>query len=155
MSSIYNFQEVSGVLACSGQPREGQLALIAANGYKVVINLGLLDTKYALKDEASSVKNLGLTYYHIPVLFDSPQMDSLKAFIETMNEHAGEKTLVHCAANYRASAFMGLYLFSKTEMTEEEMTDFIENIWRPDHVWEDFIEDGVAYIKQSLGKAES
>ena len=140
MSAIYNFQNVSDLLAYSGQPREGQLMSIAADGYKVIINLGLLDTKYSLKDEASSVEEPRVNLLsHPQVLFDSPRLDDLRAFIETMNEHSGDKTLVHCAANYRASAFTRLYLFSKAEMTEEEMIDFIENIWRPDHVWEDFI----------------
>ncbi len=105
MSSVYNFSKVSDQLACAGQPREGQLAAIAADGYKVVINLGLPDGKYALNNEAASVQALGMTYYNIPVVFDAPQMDELTSFISLMDKHAGEKTLVHCAANYRASCF--------------------------------------------------
>ncbi|GAC1301311.1 MAG: hypothetical protein NVSMB24_03880 [Mucilaginibacter sp.] len=52
MGAIYNFHKVSGLLACAGQPREEQLQDIANDGYKVVINLGLSDGKYALKDES-------------------------------------------------------------------------------------------------------
>ena len=111
MSSIYNFHQVSDRLACSGQPSEGQLQSIADEGYEVVVNLGLADGKYALADEAASVKNLGLAYYHLPTQFESPQVDELAEFIGVMNNHADEKTLVHCAANYRASVFTGLYLF--------------------------------------------
>ena len=147
MTAIYNFHKVSDLLACSGQPGEGQLASIADEGYRVVINLGLPDTKYSLKDEAASIKQLGITYHHIPVLFDSPQITDLVSFIDRMNEHAGEKIFVHCAANYRASAFTGLYLFSKDEMTEDEMQSFIEEIWQPDGIWEQFIEEGVDFLK--------
>ncbi|MEO6849408.1 MAG: protein tyrosine phosphatase family protein, partial [Mucilaginibacter sp.] len=128
MSSIYNFHEVSDMLACSGQPREGQLSSVAANEYKVVINLGLLDGQYALADEAASVKSLGMVYHHIPVVFDDPQRAELSLFIEKMNEHTAEKTLVHCAANYRASVFTGLYLFAAAKFGEAETIAFIENI---------------------------
>src|SRR5258706_10307374 len=103
MSYICNFNQISDLLACSGQPVESQLASIADDGYQVVVNLGLADGKYALADEAASVRNLGLTYHHIPVIFDNPQIDELVDFIGVMNQHTNEKTLVHCAANYRAS----------------------------------------------------
>jgi protein tyrosine phosphatase (PTP) superfamily phosphohydrolase (DUF442 family) len=148
MSAIYNFNKVSDLLACSGQPGEGQLPSIATDGYKVVINLGLLDGKYALADEAASVKNLGIAYHHIPVLFDNPQIDDLTSFIDIMNEHASEKTLVHCAANYRASVFTGLYLLSAKKLNEEEMQELIEEVWQPDAIWQQFLEEGTEYIKE-------
>ncbi len=148
MSAIYNFHKVSDLLACSGQPREGQLPSVAADGYKVVINLGLLDGKYALTDEAASVKDLGITYHHIPVLFDNPQIDDLTLFIDKMNEHANDKTLVHCAANYRASVFTGLYLLSAKKLNEEEMQELIEEVWQPDAIWQQFLEEGTEYIKE-------
>jgi protein tyrosine phosphatase (PTP) superfamily phosphohydrolase (DUF442 family) len=147
MTAIHNFYKVTDLLACAGQPREGQLPAIVADGYKMVINLGLADGTYALKDEAASVKGLGITYHHIPVLFDGPQMDDLAAFITLMNKHAGEKTLVHCAANYRASVFTGLYLFSIKKLDEEAMLSFIEDVWQPDGIWQQFIEDSLAALK--------
>jgi protein tyrosine phosphatase (PTP) superfamily phosphohydrolase (DUF442 family) len=147
MSSIYNFYEISGMLACSGQPREGQLPSLPADGYRVVINLGLADGKYALKDEAASLKELGLVYHHIPVQFDNPQPEDLLTFIGLMNKHQSDKTLVHCAANYRASAFTGLYLFAINKFDEAEMQSFIEEVWQPDAVWEQFIEESVELLK--------
>jgi protein tyrosine phosphatase (PTP) superfamily phosphohydrolase (DUF442 family) len=149
MSALYNFHKVSDMLACSGQPREGQLPSIAADGYQAIINLGLTDAKYALTDEARSVEGLGMAYHHIPVLFDNPQIDDLRSFIDKMNEHVNEKTLVHCAANYRASVFTGLYLLAAGKLNEEEMTSFIEQIWQPDAVWQQFLEEGIDYIKNS------
>lgn len=150
MNSIYNFHQVSDRLACSGQPMEGQLASIADDGYKVIINLGLADGKYALADEAASVNSLGLTYYHIPVAFDDPRIDELVSFLELMDKHVQEKTLVHCAANYRASVFTGLHLFAAAKMNENEMQSLIEDIWQPDPVWEQFIEEGILYIKEQI-----
>ncbi len=147
MSNIYNFHQVSDALACAGQPREGQLASIAQDGYEVIINLGLADGKYALADEAASVKSLGLAYHHIPVQFDNPQLDELTTFIADMQQHDGKKILVHCAANYRASAFTGLYLFAEGKLNEEQMQEFIEGVWQPDAVWQQFIEDSIEWLK--------
>jgi protein tyrosine phosphatase (PTP) superfamily phosphohydrolase (DUF442 family) len=152
MNSIYNFHQVSDGLACSGQPREGQLASIADDGYKVIINLGLTDGKYALADEAASVNSLGLTYYHIPVAFNDPKIDELASFLGLMDQHVQEKTLVHCAANYRASVFTGLHLFATAKMNETEMQSFIEEIWQPDAVWEQFIDESTTYIKEQMKK---
>jgi len=146
MSSIYNFKQVSDLLACAGQPREGQLQSIADDGYKVVINLGLADGKYALADEAASVAKLGLTYHHLPIIFDDPQLSELIDFIRLMNEYSHQKTLVHCAANYRASAFTGLYLFSADILNQNEMQDFIEEIWQPDGIWQQFIDNAVLWL---------
>ncbi len=146
MSAIYNFRRVSDRLACAGQPREDQLATVASDGYAVIINLGLSEGKYALTDEASSVKLLGLTYHHIPVLFDSPQVAELESFIALMDKHAGEKIFVHCAANYRASVFTGLYLFAADKLDEQGMREFIEELWQPDPVWELFIEESMEFL---------
>jgi len=150
MSSIHNFQKVSDLLACSGQPRESQLAAIADDGYQVIVNLGLSDGKYALADEASSVKNLGLTYHHIPVVFDNPQIDELTSFIGLMNNHTNDKTLVHCAANYRAVVFTSLYLFATDQLDEEKMQELIEEVWQPDGTWQQFLEESTEYIKENL-----
>lgn len=147
MGAIYNFHQISELLACSGQPQEDQLKTIAADGYQAIINLGLADSKYALVDEAASVTNLGLAYHHLPIAFDNPQIDELADFISIMKEHIKDKTLVHCAANYRASVFAGLYLLAIDELDEEKMQEMIEEVWQPDAVWEQFIEEGVTYIK--------
>ena len=134
------------MLACSGQPTEEQIKALSAQQYQVVINLGLCDAKYSLPDEATSVKQLGMDYYHIPVLFDDPQIDDVAVFIKCMDENAGKKALVHCAANYRASCFTALYLYYLKEINDEEITNIVGEIWQPDHKWESFLEEGVAYI---------
>jgi protein tyrosine phosphatase (PTP) superfamily phosphohydrolase (DUF442 family) len=150
MNTIYNFRKVSDKLACSGQPAEVQLPALAANGYRVVINLGLVDSKYSLKDEAGLVEGLGMVYHHIPVLFDDPQTEELLTFIELMKDNDGDKTLVHCAANYRASVFTGLYLFATKKLDEDGLESFITDVWQPDPVWQSFIEEGIAVTKREV-----
>lgn len=52
VSEIKNFLEIDAALGTGGQPTERQLHELAREGYEVVINLGLLDPKYCLPDEA-------------------------------------------------------------------------------------------------------
>ena len=147
MSDIKNLLTVSDQLACAGQPAESQLAEMAVQGFQVVINLGLSDGKYALPDEAGSVARLGLAYYHIPVLFDSPRLAEWQSFQSIMDQEQGKKIFVHCAANYRATAFTGLYLFAKAELAEQELQSFIARFWQPDAVWQRFIDDTLRHIE--------
>jgi protein tyrosine phosphatase (PTP) superfamily phosphohydrolase (DUF442 family) len=149
MHEIKNILGISDRLACAGQPDESQLAIIADHGFKVVINLGLSDGKYALRDEAASLAELGLEYCHIPVQFDNPQLAEWKCFMETMKQHRAKATFVHCAANYRATAFTGLYLFATSELNQEELYSFIAQIWQPNPVWQQFIEEAIQYIKEN------
>ncbi|HEV2353046.1 MAG TPA: protein tyrosine phosphatase family protein, partial [Puia sp.] len=152
MPEISNFLQVSDRLACAGQPDESQLADIAARGYEVVINLGMADGKYALADEAATVSTLGLAYHHIPVRFDNPQVADWGTFANVMNEHRSQKTFVHCAANYRATAFTGLYLFATSKVSEEALSAFIAQIWQPDPVWQRFIDEVLRRVKEHASR---
>ena len=143
MSSIYNFHQVSGQLACAGQPTEEQLKRLAGEQYQVIINLAPNGGKYSLPDEAASVNVLGLEYCHIPVIFNNPQPSELEEFIDLMTLHSGKKILVHCVANYRASAFTGLYFFKTGKMDKDQTQAFIENVWQPDDIWQQFINESL------------
>jgi uncharacterized protein (TIGR01244 family) len=110
LTDIRNHRQAGPDLATSGQPSEDQLAEIAAAGYRRVINLALHDDpRYSLQDEAASVRALGMDYVHIPVQFGAPTADDLAAFFAAMDRARGERTWVHCAANLRVTAFLGLY----------------------------------------------
>ncbi len=147
MKPIYQFEQISDHLACSGQPTEEQFKEFVAGKFDTVINLGLLDTKYALENEKKLVLSLGIAYYHIPVVFEDPQLSELLLFISHMYQNAGKNILVHCAANYRASAFLGLYLFAKDSLQEDEVTDFVEDVWQPNTIWKKFIAESLIHIK--------
>ncbi len=150
MSDIRNFHKISESLACSGQPTESQLQKIAGEKFSVIINLGLNDPDYSLPNEKSSVENLNIKYFHIPVLFDNPTIQDLTLFFEKMKESENKKVLVHCAANYRASVFVALYLFSIQKLEESEIENFITNIWMPDHNWQMFIDEAIEFIKSNF-----
>lgn len=135
---IVNFVEVSDMLATAGQPSEAQLRELAAQGFQVVINLGLNDPRYCLPDEAGLVVDLGMEYHHIPVKFDQPDAQDLMRFFQLLQASRERKVLAHCAANYRVSVFVSLYGQVYLGWTLQQAIEHVRDIWEPDAVWRQF-----------------
>jgi protein tyrosine phosphatase (PTP) superfamily phosphohydrolase (DUF442 family) len=139
LDSIRNFVAIDSRIATAGQPTESQLRDVAAAGYQAVVNLGLLDSKYCLPDEASSATALGLDYRHIPVRFDAPAARDFEAFAAVMDEWSGKRVFVHCAANYRVSCFVALYGERRLGWTADEADAQIRRVWTPNETWLAFV----------------
>ena len=137
IEDIKNFRQVGEVLGTAGQPSESQLREIASAGYEVVINLGLLDPRYCLPDEAGLVSDLGMEYHHIPVVFGSPRVADFERFVEVMDSCRGRKTFVHCALNWRVSAFVGLYGEMRLGWSRTTADAHMRTFWEPDEVWKE------------------
>lgn len=149
LADIYNYRPADAHLATSGQPTERQLASIAAAGFSVVINLALHDDpRYSLPDEARSVESLGMDYVHIPVKFAAPTPDDLNAFFDAMERHRGRRIWIHCAANMRVSAFLGLYRVLRQGCERGRAFELMNGLWQPNAVW-------AAFIASSLTGQES
>ena len=144
LEDIKNFIAVSEALGTAGQPSEAQLREVADAGFAVVVNLGLLDPRYCLADEAGSVASLGLDYHHIPVDFNAPQPDDLRRFVDAMDASRDKKVFVHCAANYRVSSFVALYGEARLGWTPAEADAHIRKVWEPNETWTRFIAEARA-----------
>jgi uncharacterized protein (TIGR01244 family) len=141
LTDIYNFIPVSETLGTSGQPTEAQMSEIAVAGYKVVVNFALPTSDNALKNEAATVRELGMDYHHIPVVWEAPQLSDFEQFVRLMDSLAGQKVFLHCVANYRASMFTALYAEKRWGWTRAQADAHIRRIWEPDVGWARFIED--------------
>ena len=115
------------------------MACIANNGYEVLINLALLDSPGALPNEDTLVTALGLQYFHIPVVWESPQPSDLDQFFKTMQRNQSRKVFVHCVLNMRVSVFVFLYRVMVLKENAEKVYQDLLRIWVPDHTWRDFI----------------
>ena len=140
IEDIRNFVTMSDNLATSGQPSEEQVAELARAGFEVVVNLGLMDPRYCLADEAGLVGALGMMYHHIPVDFNAPQLDDLRKFFAVMDASRGRQVFVHCAANYRVSSFVALYGQARLGWSADEADAHIKRIWALNETWKAFIE---------------
>lgn len=128
------------MLATSGQPQEQHFALMAAEGYEAVINLALHnDPRYSLADEAASVAAARLEYVHIPVQFGNPTARDFAAFGAAMDRLQSRKLWVHCAANMRVTAFVGIYRARHLRWKKDAAFELMRSVWEPDAVWSEFI----------------
>jgi len=139
---IYNARVVDDRLITSGQPTEDQLRDAAADGIDTVVNLAPHDSENALPDEAGLVRALGMTYHYLPVVWTNPTEADFAAFEQVMTElPPASRTLVHCAANFRVSAFYGLFAMKHLGWSAEQAEAFRAPIWSGSDypVWEAFI----------------
>ena len=147
---IHKYRQIDGRLSTSGQPSIKQIAAIADAGFQTIINLALHDDpRYSLPDEPGVVTGLGLKYVHIPVQFSAPKTTELQAFFDAMEADSSRMIWVHCAANIRVSAFLGLYRVIKQGWNQDEAFALMHGLWEPDQVWSTFINTTLANAQAS------
>ncbi len=141
IARIYHYLPLTDHLLTSGQPTRGQFEAVAKSGVETVINLALETSDNALPDEAEVVRNLGMEYVHIPVIWEKPLRADLERFMQVMDAQKGRKLLVHCAANMRVSAFVALYRVLRQGWTWDKAMEDVRRIWDPDEnpVWKEFV----------------
>ncbi len=142
VDQAYNFKRIDERVATAGLLNEEHLGQLKAEGFEVVINLLPDSLDYAIKNEADIVQAQGLSYHYIPVDFDAPTAADYAAFAQVFSASDGKQLLLHCAANYRASAFYAVYAFEYLGWTAEQAMAHIRSIWNPDDypAWAEFIQ---------------
>jgi protein tyrosine phosphatase (PTP) superfamily phosphohydrolase (DUF442 family) len=143
LSTLYHYRRISNKIATAGQPTSDQFQAIAAEGFEVVINLGLQDADYALPDEQALVESLGLIYESIPVLWQEPTQQKFKQFVDCMHRHEGKKRFIHCAANKRVSVFVALFQILEQGLPADHVLNELEEVWTPNEVWQSFINESL------------
>ena len=138
---IYNYIKVNDRLITGGQPTEDQLRDAAAEGFTAVINLAPVNPPYTPVDEGGLVRSLGMTYHYIPVQWNNPTDEDFAAFERAMVAAADDRLLIHCAANFRVTAFYSLYAQRHLGWSKEQAEAFRARIWAGSDypIWEDFI----------------
>lgn len=137
----YNFRKVSDSISTAGVLGEEQLGALQREGYTAVINLLPEDSEYAIRGEKDMVLRQGITYTHIPVDFNAPRDSDYSAFEIAMRELQGSKLMIHCAANFRVTAFYAIYARRNLGWSAEQADAFIAAIWSPSEhpPWDAFI----------------
>lgn len=138
---IFNHRKVDDQLVTGGFPTEEQLRSAAEEGFVTVINLATVSPQSPVQDEAGVVRFLGMNYHHIPVVWEHPTEADFEAFEAVMSRRPPGKTLLHCAANFRVTAFYSLYAMKHLGWSEARADEFRASIWKgsDNPVWEQFI----------------
>ncbi len=136
---LVNYRMYSPTLSSSGQPSAEQLATVAEAGFERVVYLALTDQDSSLKHEDRIVRDLGMQFAHIPVIWRQPTVEDFELFAAVMQQGADKKTLVHCQINWRASSFVFLYrvIYGGVPMSDAKLD--LDQVWVPQPHWKDFI----------------
>ena len=137
----YNFRRVNTQITTSGVVGTRRLKELAQEGYEIVINLLPNDSDDATENERQLVENQGIKYIYIPVDFKHPNLSNYDQFINALDEVKQSKVHIHCAANYRVSAFYSLYAQSRGLWDASQAQSFVQGIWAPQDYpgWPGFI----------------
>lgn len=139
MNNILNYIKINENISTAGQPTKEQFQLIKDENFEIVINLALSSATNALENEDRVVTELGMTYIHIPVDFEKPKLSDAKQFLLLLQAFEGKKVFVHCAKNYRVTAF--IYLYHKhilnTHFDNINLSMFEE--WSPNENWQNLM----------------
>ncbi|MGI9261858.1 MAG: protein tyrosine phosphatase family protein, partial [Woeseiaceae bacterium] len=122
-----------------GQPSKEQLELLKEEGFERVAYIAFSNSRGAIADEDAIVKELGMDYVQVPVIWDAPTMADFYAFAGAMQRDADKKTLLHCQANFRASAFAFLYRVIYQGVSVTAAKADMNSIWTPNETWRDLI----------------
>jgi protein tyrosine phosphatase (PTP) superfamily phosphohydrolase (DUF442 family) len=139
LSDISNFRQYSPLFASSGQPTEKQLALLGNAGFERVVYIAFSNSGKAISNEDEIVKDLGMEYVHIPVIWDDPDSADFYAFADVMRRYPDKKSLLHCQVNYRASAFSFLYRVLYEDVDVATAKADMNSVWQPDETWQALI----------------
>ena len=139
MNKILNYVKINELISTSGQPKIEELELIANEGFEVVINLAVATTSNALENEDKIVSSLNMSYIHIPVDFENPKISDLKLFLNVLQALGANKVWIHCAKNYRVSAFMYVYHKYILHTPFEQIDLSIFDMWQPSLAWQELM----------------
>ncbi len=139
MNKILNYVKINELISTSGQPKIEELELIANEGFEVVVNLAMSTTSNALENEDKIVSSLNMSYIHIPVDFENPKLSDLKLFLNILQALGANKVWIHCAKNYRVSAFMYVYHKYILHTPFEQIDLSIFDKWQPSLVWQELM----------------
>ena len=139
MNKILNYVKINELISTSGQPKIEELELIANEGFEVVVNLAMSTTSNALENEDKIVSSLNMSYIHIPVDFENPKLSDLKLFLNILQALGANKVWIHCAKNYRVSAFMYVYHKYILHTPFEQIDLSIFDMWQPSLAWQELM----------------
>lgn len=148
MQNILNFKIIDPLIASGGQPNADQISALAKAGCQVIINLALPTSTNAISNEGELVTGSGMTYVHIPVVWEEPKLDDFQQFLGCMQTFADKKIFVHCAKNMRASCFIYLYRLIVLGVDPKIAMPDMLAIWQPDETWQKFISHVLSHYQK-------
>jgi protein tyrosine phosphatase (PTP) superfamily phosphohydrolase (DUF442 family) len=122
-------------LVTSGQPTAQALTDLSRQGFKAVIYLAPSSVSDAVRDEPALVVNQGLEFIHIPIPFGAPTEGHFESVSAALQRLQGQKVLVHCQVNMRASTMVFLHRVIKDKVDPALAWESVTRVWSPEGPW--------------------
>ncbi len=139
LSDISNYRDYTETFSSSGQPTAEQLELLNAEGFERIIYLAFTTSSTAIAKEDEIVRELGMEYIHVPVVWEKPTASDFYTFVALMQREPEKKTLLHCQVNFRASSFSFLYRVLYQDVPMDDAKADLDTVWQPDEIWQELI----------------
>jgi len=141
LEEIVTYREYSPAFASAGQPTAEQLELVRDAGFERVIYIAFSTDRNAVANEDRLVRDLGMEYVQIPVVWDAPTVADYESFAAVMRRDPDSKTLLHCQIIARASAFSFLYRVLEQSVPIGQAKADMNSVWEPNETWRELIFD--------------
>jgi protein tyrosine phosphatase (PTP) superfamily phosphohydrolase (DUF442 family) len=138
IKKAYNFIQINSLVSSSGTIKFIELK---KEDYQLIINLLPNDNTHARENEQQDIEDLKINYAYIPIDWSNPLLEDYKNFEEVMNRFSDKKIHIHCAANYRATAFFGIYAYKNLSWSKAQLSELMSPIWNIDEYpqWQIFL----------------
>jgi uncharacterized protein (TIGR01244 family) len=107
LGPIRNFLQVTPEFCTGAQPRIEHFAKLKADGVKAVLNLRT-PGEHRAEEERTTVEQLGLKYFNIPVVYRDPVDAQVDEFLKITDDPANRPMFIHCTAAIRVGAFWAI-----------------------------------------------
>ncbi len=130
----------------SGQPSALWLATLKRQGIDAVLYLAPPTVSDALADEPAIVRQQGLQFVNVPVVWGRPSAEDYRAFERQLRpwREQGLSVLVHCQVNMRASTFSFLYRVLNEGVMPESAWAAVSQVWTPSGPWKALVQQLLA-----------
>ena len=129
IEKAYNFKRINELVSSSGTIKHIDISSMAEEDYDLVINLLPNDNEHARKNEQQEFKTLGIEYKYIPVDWNNPKQSDYIEFESILNGFKCKKIHIHCAANFRATAFYGIYTCKNLDWSKLQSFELMKSFW--------------------------
>lgn len=105
LEGVRNFSVIDATTACAGATEVAAIPVIAAKGYKAIVNLREeTEAGAAIAESRAAAATAGIKYIHLPLNPAAPDRAVADAFINAVTDKTNQPVFIHCASGNRAAA---------------------------------------------------
>lgn len=120
VATVQNYTRAAPQIATSGLIGDGGVPLLAAHGFKTVIDMRTVNE--GTRKEKALVEGGGMVYVNIPMTVANISDEHLEAFTKAIEE-SPKPVLVHCGSGNRAGAIWASYRITQGIDPEEALAE--------------------------------